>query len=54
MPRFRLDNCGAIFDNMEVCERNSCVRSYHIWDRACENRPCERKKSPIFSVFAVS
>ena len=25
-----------------------------ICDRACENRPCERKKSPIFSVFAVA
>ena len=25
-----------------------------ICDQACENRPCERKKSPIFSVFAVS
>ena len=25
-----------------------------IGDRACESRPCERKKSPIFSVFAVS
>ena len=29
-------NCGAIFDNMETCERNSCVRGYHvykdIWD----------------------
>ena len=21
----------AIFDNMEVCERNSCVRGYHIY-----------------------
>ena len=25
-----------------------------ICDRACENQPCERKKMPIFSVFAVS
>ena len=23
-------------------------------DRACENRPCEHKKSPIFSVFVAS
>ena len=25
-----------------------------ICDWACENQPCEHKKSPIFSVFAVS
>ena len=25
-----------------------------IGDRACKNRPCGRKKSPIFSVFVVS
>ena len=26
----------------------------NICDRACKNLPCECKKSPIFSVFAVS
>ena len=26
----------------------------NICDQACENRLCERKKLPIFSVFAVS
>ena len=30
---------GAIFDNMEVCERNSCVCGYHIykgiWEEFC-------------------
>ena len=26
----------------------------NICDRACKNQPCERKKLPIFSVFAVS
>ena len=33
------------------------VNSYitaNICDRACENQPCEYKKSPIFSVFTVS
>ena len=25
-----------------------------LCDRACENRPCEHKKSPIFSVLAVA
>ena len=33
--------------NQYILIANNC-------DRACENRPCELKKSPIFSVFAVS
>ena len=33
---------------------NKDVRKWTKCDRACENRPCERKKSLIFSVFAVS
>ena len=27
---------------------------FTICDRACKNQPCEHKKLPIFSVFAVS
>ena len=30
------------------------VMSDHKCDWACENRPCEHKKLPIFRVFAVS
>ena len=26
----------------------------YICDRACENRPCEHKKLPVFSLFGVS
>ena len=37
-----------------MCDMKVSVILITICDRACENRPCERKKLPIFSVFAVS
>ena len=36
--------------DLEVDKNNIII----LCDQAYENRPCERKKSPIFSVFAVS
>ena len=59
LPWFQLDNCGAIFDNMEVCERNSCVRGYHIykdiWDAVIgEELQCEREPDNRSDRYAVA
>ena len=39
-------------DGAKILQNFPCQNTVKC-DRACDNRPCERKKSPIFSVFAV-
>ena len=49
----------ALCDNMEVCERNSCVCGYHIykdvWDTAIgEELQCERERDNGSDQYAVA
>ena len=52
-------NCGAIFDDMETCERNSCVHGYHvykdIWNAVIgEELVCEREPDNKSDRYAVA